>query len=54
MYLSPFFIWLTKNGKTASQEQTCGLPPEMLTRAPLTIDLTSANQRSSLWPIAQS
>jgi len=51
----PFaFLYLVdEDGKTASQEQTCGLPPEMLTRAPLTIDLTSANQRSSLWPIAQ-
>jgi PAS domain S-box-containing protein len=51
----PFAILylVDEGGKTASQEQTCGLPPEMLTRAPLTIDLTSGNSEASLWPIVQ-
>ena len=41
-----------ESGKTATQEQACGLPPEMLAHTPRIIDLESANSGSSLWPIA--
>ncbi len=51
----PFAILylVDEDGKTASRQQACGVPPEILTNSPLTLDLNSANSETSLWPIAQ-
>jgi PAS domain S-box-containing protein len=51
----PFAILylVDEDGKRASRQQACELPPEILTNAPLTLALTSANSEPSAWPIAQ-
>ena len=51
----PFAILylVDEEGKTASREQACGLPPAMLKNAPLTLHLNRTNSEPPLWPIAQ-